>query len=226
MKRQLNRYIKFSKLSEAKTREILRYFALDLTASDASRLSGVSVRSVNDLYLDLRCRIYAETARASPLAGAIEVDESYFGPKRVRGKRGRGAGGKTIVFGLLKRGDSVYTEIVPDVTKATLQKIIRGKAELSSVIHSDGWPGYHGLVDLGYDKHFRVDHSANEFARGEHHVNGIESFWSYAKARMQKFKGVRRYLFPLHLRETEWRFNLRKRDIYKHLLAELRQNPL
>jgi transposase len=50
--------------------------------------------------------------QSTPLVGQIEVDESYFGARRVRGKRGRGARGKTIVFGLLKRGDQVYSEIV------------------------------------------------------------------------------------------------------------------
>jgi len=50
----------------------------------------------------------------SPLAGEIEVDESFFGPRRVKGKRGRGAYGKTIVFGVFKRNGKVYTEIVPD----------------------------------------------------------------------------------------------------------------
>ena len=48
-----------------------------------------------------------------PFQGELEFDESYFGPKRICGKGGRGAGAKTIVFGLLKRGSSVYTEIVP-----------------------------------------------------------------------------------------------------------------
>jgi len=57
-----------------------------------------------------------------------------------------------------------YTEIVPDATKATLQAIIRGKADISSVIHTDGWRGYHGLVDIGFDKHFRVNHSQNELS--------------------------------------------------------------
>jgi transposase-like protein len=52
------------------------------------------------------------------------VDESYFGARRVRGKRGCGALGKTIVFGLLKRGDKVYTEIVSDCSAATLQSIV------------------------------------------------------------------------------------------------------
>ena len=85
------------------------------------------------------------------------MDESYFGARRVRGKRGRGAGHKTIVFGIFKRNGHVYTEIIPDARKATPQAVIRGKVTSESVIHSDGWRGYDGLVDLGYDKHYRIN---------------------------------------------------------------------
>ena len=73
--------------------------------------------------------------QASPLSGEVEVDESYFGAQRVRGKRGRGASGKTIVFGILKREGNVYTEIVPDASKRQLQQVIRGKVDVSSIIH-------------------------------------------------------------------------------------------
>jgi len=75
---------------------------------------------------------------ATPLKDAVEMDESYFGARRVRGKWGRGAYGKPIVFGLLKRQGKVYTEIVPDCSRATLQGMIRGHVELATVIHSDG----------------------------------------------------------------------------------------
>jgi hypothetical protein len=51
-----------------------------------------------------------------------------------------------------------------------------------SVINTDGWRGYDGLVDIGFDKHLRVNHGNNEFACGERHINGIESFWGYAKS--------------------------------------------
>ena len=91
----------------------------------------------------------------TPFDGVVELDESYFGAKRIRGKRGRGAGGKTIVFGVLKRGDKAYTEIVPDASKATLQKVIRGHIAIESVINTDGWRGYHGLIDMEFAKHFR-----------------------------------------------------------------------
>ena len=223
---QKNRYFRRSKLSEAKLRQILRYFAMDLTATDCAELSGVSVRSINTIYLRVRERMAEQCEKVSPLGGELEADESYFGPRRVRGLRGRGAGRKTVVFGLLKRGDSVYTEIVPDATKHTLQAIIRGKADIASIIHTDRWRGYDGLVDVGFDKHLRVNHGNNEFARGSIHVNGIESFWSYAKRRMVQFNGIPRHTFYLHLKETEFRFNHRHSSLYKALLSLLRNNPL
>jgi transposase len=223
---QKNRYFSRSKLTEAKFRQILRYFAMDLTATDCAQLSGVSVRSVNSIYLRIRRRLAEHCEQVSPLGGELEADESYFGPRRVRGLRGRGAGQKTVVFGLLKRGSNVYTEIVPNASKRILQAIIRGKADLASVIHTDRWRGYDGLVDVGFDKHLRVNHGNNEFARGSAHVNGIESFWSYAKRRLVQFNGVPRHTFYLHLKETEYRFNHRHQSLYKALLSLLNQQPL
>ncbi len=204
----------------------MRYFAMDLTATDCAELSGVSVRSVNTIYLRVRRRLAEYCEQVSPLGGELEADESYFGPRRVRGLRGRGAGGKTVVFGLLKRDQNVYTEIVPNASKAVLQAIIRGKADIASVIHTDRWRGYDGLVDVGFDKHLRVNHGNNEFARGSVHVNGIESFWSYAKRRLVQFNGVPRHTFYLHLKETEYRFNYRHQSLYHALLALLRSNLL
>ena len=210
-----NRYYKCSKISEVKFRYLLRLFALDLTASDAARLTGLSIRAVNALYLRLRHRFRAWNPVPAELAGAVELDESYFGPRRVRGKRGRGASGKTIVFGLFKRGGQVYTEIVPDCSKKTLQAIIRGKIDVAAMVNTDGWRGYDGLVDGGFNRHYRVHHGQDEFVQGASHINGIESFWSFAKARLQQVKGVLKHPFLLHLRASEFRFNHRYEDLYK-----------
>jgi len=221
-----NRFYKNSKLSERKFRRILLYFAHDLTASQTARLTDVSVRSVNGIYLKLRRRIAEECEQRSPVRGVVEVDESYFGPRRVRGKRGRGASGKTIVFGLFKRDGNVYTEIVPNCSRAVLQKLIRGRIDIESVIHSDGWPGYDGLVDIGYQKHFRVHHGKDQFAEDQNHINGIESFWSYAKRRLVQFNGVPNRTFYLHLKETEFRFNNRNENLLQVLLNLLRAKPI
>ena len=221
-----NKYYKRSKISEPKFRHLVRLFAMDLTATDTAKLTGLSRRSVTNIYGRLRRKIAEWTVRQVPLEGTIEVDESYFGPKRIPGKRGRGAGDKTIVFGIFKRRGKVYTEIVPDAKKKTLQRVIRGKVDLQSVIHSDGWPGYNGLVDVGYDKHYRVKHGEDEFANPNSHINGIESFWSFAKRRLSQFNGVPKHTFYLHLKETEFRFNHRNNNLYKILLKYLRDDPL
>ena len=221
-----NKYYHRSKISEAHFRRLIRCFALDLTATETTSLVGLSLRSVNAIFLRIRERMAQECERQSPFSGEVEVDESYFGPHRVRGKRGRGAGGKTIVFGVLKRQGKVYTQIVPNCRKATLLAVIRGHVDPKSIVHSDGWKAYDGLVDMGFEKHFRVNHGENEFARGNRHINGIESFWSYAKRRLARFNGIPAKTFYLHLKECEFRFNHRTEDLYKILLNLLRSHPL
>ena len=221
-----NRYIRKAHITERKFKEILRCFCLDLTAKQTSEITKVNRNTINKYFNKIRERIVKLCQIDSPFKGEIEIDESYFGAKRVKGKRGRGARGKTIVFGLLKRNGKVYTEIVPDVQKETLQAIIRGKISIDSVIYSDKWRGYDGLVDVGYDKHFRVNHGNNEFARGKNHINGIESFWSYAKMRLYKFRGLSRDKFNLHLKECEFRFNNRHNNLFEILIKEFENNPL
>ena len=199
---------------------------MDIEASKIATLTGLNRNTVNRYLNLIRVRIAELCELESPFKGEVEVDESYFGPKRIKGKRGRGAAGKTPVFGILERGGKVYTEIVPDCAKATLQAIIRGKVDPSSVIHSDGWRGYNGLVDLGYKKHYRVHHGADEFVSGKNHINGIESFWAFAKARLMKFNGITNSTFYLHLKESEFRFNHRGQNLYAILLKELSSKPL
>ncbi|HEV2706773.1 MAG TPA: IS1595 family transposase [Pyrinomonadaceae bacterium] len=222
----LNRYYRRSKISERKFRQVVRHFALDFTASDVAKLTGLTRKSVTSIFLRVRERIAEECERQSPFGGEVEVDESYFGARRVRGKRGCGASGKTVVFGIFKRNGCVYTEVVPDCRKRTLLAVIRGRVTLDAVVHSDGWRGYDGLVDVGYAKHFRVNHGRNEFARVTSHVNGIESFWSYAKRRLQKFNGVPARTFYLHLKECEYRFNNRNSELSTLLLRLLEKHPL
>ena len=221
-----NKYANRSKISASKIRQLLKHFALDLDAQRIAVLCNLNRNTVNRYLNMIRIRIAEFCEQNSPFRGEIEVDESYFGARRQKGKRGRGAYGKTPVFGILQRGGKVYTEIVPNCAKATLQAIIRGKVSPESIIHSDQWRGYNGLVDIGYEKHYRVKHGDDEFVNNKSHINGIESFWSYSKRRLQKFHGVPQNTFYLHLKECEFRFNHRNENIYAILLKMIRQNAL
>lgn len=171
-----NKYLKRSHISEHQFRRVVRLFCEGITAVQVASLTGLNRNTVNRLLAHIRQVIARHCEANSPLSGEVEIDESYFGPRRVRGRRGRGAGKKVIVFGLLKRQGKVYTQIVPNVSRETLKQIVQAKVEPDSTIYSDGWRSYDGLVDWGYKRHYRVNHGANEFARGNSHINGIENF--------------------------------------------------
>ena len=220
-----NRYYKSSHVSEAKFRVILKMFSEDLPALTASVLVSVDKNTTQNIYTHLRLRVVKLASKESDkFTGEVEVDESYFGARRVRGKRGRGASGKTPVVGLLKRGGKVYTQIITNCTREQLMPVIKGKVLTDTTIYTDGWTSYDGLILHGY-KHKRIHHHENEFARGKNHVNGIESFWSYTKRRLLKFNGIRKDKFLLHLKESQFRWNNRK-NIYKLLLENFREKPL
>jgi Transposase and inactivated derivatives len=175
----------------------------------------------------VRRRIAEFCESESPFeAGEIEIDESYFGARRVRGIRGRGARGKHIVFGLIKRGGKVHTPVVKNCSAKELLPIIREKISEESVVYTDGFKTYDGLVDLGYKRHHRIKHGQNEFAQGSNHINGIENFWAIAKTRLMKFRGIHKKTFYLHLKECEFRFNYRNKNLYPLLLKIIRHNPL
>jgi transposase len=213
-------------LSAYKQRKIMWAFAVDLTATQTALFIGLDRKTINRYYGLFRAAIHAHQAQQIvALVGVVECDESYFGPERPRGvigprKRGRGTT-KQPVFGIFERGGRVFTEVVPDVKAKTLQDAIRGKVSPESVVMTDGWRGYDGLVDVGYDKHLRIKKyrkEGNPFTDGPIHVNGIESFWSYTKRRLARFNGVKTN-FELHLKECEWRWGKDPDTI----LAELRR---
>jgi transposase-like protein len=211
--------LKDGKISWYRVKKIIECFCLDITASKTALLLGLNRNTINHYYKKFRLAIYAHQYQEfKKMFGEVELDESYFGAKRKRGfagklKRGRGTL-KQPVFGILKRNGKVYTEIIPDCKKDTLSLIIKGKIDKSAVIYSDGWRGYDGLVDIGYDKHFRVNHGDSEFSKGQGvHINGIENFWSFTKRRLAKFNGVKNN-FDFHLKECEWRYG-KEYDILK-----------
>ena len=201
--------MKYHRLSRYKIKRIILCFSEDITASSASKILHINRNTINAYYNEIREKILQHSLKEQEKElGEFELDESYFGARRVRGKRGRGAAGKTPVFGLLKRNGKVFVTIVPNCSKEELMPIIQGKILTGSTIHTDGWKAYDGLILNGYN-HYRVFHSENEFARGKSHVNGIECFWSYAKRRLAKFNGLTDSKFVLHLKESECRFNHR-----------------
>jgi len=199
-------WMRKSRLSKSKQDRLIEHFVAGTTARCAASLVGVNFKTSAYYFRRLRELIahHTEQAANEAYSGEIEVDESYFGVHR-KGNRGRGAGGKIPVFGLLKRGGKVYTQIIPDAKSETLVPIIERKVIPDSIVYSDCWKGYNTL-DISDFKHCRINHS-QLFADRKNHINGIENFWNQAKRHLRKFNGIPKAQFHLFLKECEWRFN-------------------
>ncbi len=119
----------------------MRYFIAGITARTAADLMGIHRNTGIRFFHKLREKI----ALKKQNFGKIELDESYFGGIQ-KGKRGRGASGKVAVFGLLKRGGTVYTQIILDAKADTLMPIIHEKIEPDSIVYTDCFRAYNALL--------------------------------------------------------------------------------
>jgi transposase len=202
------RLIQNAKLTNRDISKLIDFFVLEVPALRAAKTLTINRHSAERIYTKIRVAIAKECERQSPFSGEVEVDESYFGGRK-KGEIGRQVASKVPVFGLIKRSGKVYTRIVEDVTRWTLEKIIREKVTTDSTIYSDSFVSYDGLVVYGY-KHYRINHQKNYATGKNNHINGIENFWGYAKTRLRKYHGISRKHFYFYLKEMEFRFNNRK----------------
>ncbi|WP_075631173.1 IS1595 family transposase [Glaesserella parasuis] len=191
------------KLKKSIQKKLLEFFVLEVTARSAADLLVIQPNSAIPFYRKIR-EVNLALEADEVFDGQIELDESYFDGTR-KGKRGRGAVGKTAVFGLLKRDGKVYTVVVPNIQSATLLPIIREKVKPDSIVYTDFYRSY-DVLDVSEFNHFRINHSTH-FAEKQNHVNGIENFGNQAKRHLRKFNGIPKAHFELYLKECEWRFN-------------------
>ena len=131
------------KLSKKVQNKLLEYFVLGATARSAADVLNIHPNSAALFYRKIRTVIshYLSLESEGLFGGTIELDESYFGGKR-KGKRGRGAAGKVVVFGILKRGGKVYTVVVDNAKKESLFPVIEKKIMPDSIVYTDSSSSY------------------------------------------------------------------------------------
>jgi transposase len=197
----------------------LKLFELEIPVLKACKELELSYNTVHKLFMVIRVKIYKKSSEDNLLKGEVEADESYFGGKK-KGKRGRGAKSKIPVFGILERKGKVKVEIVKDVKSETLLKETIRKVKRGSLIYTDKFRSYDGLVMYGF-RHERIDHS-KRFANGKVYINGIEGFWSYAKGKLLKFHGLSPKTFKYYLKELEFRYNNRNENLFDKIVEAIR----
>lgn len=201
---------------------------MDLTATETAQLTAISVRSINSIFLKIRARITEICETDAP----FRVDNESRGSGIKIGSITESCGdeidtvSKYVAFGIHRRGDQIYTEIAPNCTRRILQQASRGRLNLSDVVNSEGWKGYDGLVDVNQARLYRMNSTDAITGETTNVINNVDSFWSFAKRRLVQFNGIHKHTFYLHLKETEFRFNYRRDNLYRILLKVLRSQPL
>ena len=178
-----------------------------VSGKELQRQLGVTYKTAWRIGHEIRKHM-ASVDGENALSGDVEIDETVIGGYRP-GVRGRGAAGKTIVFGMLQRDGEVMTKIVENAQQQTLLPIIEANVSKGSTCHTDEHFSYRPLGSKGY-KHETVEHGAKEYVRGNCHVNGLENFWKHLKS---SIKGTHIHVSKKHLakyaKEFEFRFNRR-----------------
>ena len=168
----------------------------------------------------LREAVYdREMKELASLNGEIEMDETMFGG-RVPGKRGWGAAGKRIVFGIYQRNGYVRTFPIDSRSNRDLIPLMIDYTKAGSLYYTDDWHAY-TFLDIRGD-HVVIKKDKGK-PKGRAHINGIEGFWSYAKHWLYHYRGVPKKNFHLYLKEIEWRFNHRNENLTKLLRKILSQ---
>lgn len=205
-----NKYAKRSKISEAKFRKLIQYFASDIDAKNIATLTNLNRNTVNRYLILIRKRIAEFCLKSSPLSANGEFTSPQFKREDITClPEDQATHLKSPVFGVIQCKDKICTVIVR-----------------SNKINSDSQFAYSENTVAENDdnlSHYNKEVYLNE---NENFITGIELFLSYVRKRLMKFHGIPKSTFYIHLKECEFRYNFRNEDIYPVLLKMIREKPL
>ncbi len=160
-------------------------------------------------YLCHRIRAAMTVGNPKPLSKLVEVDETWVGGKRKDVGHGY-KGNKTLVAGVAQRKGDIRLQVIDDRTRQELHEFIKKYvADNAEAIYTDDYPAYNGIADEN-TKHETVNHSENEWVRGDVHTNYVENIWSLLKRSLVgSYHKVSKKHLDAYLNELEWRFNNR-----------------
>ena len=176
-----------------------------ISAKQIQRETGVTYKTAWRMCKQVRGMLSEDYEK---MTGEVEVDESYFGGKS-KGTRGRGAEGKTAVFGMVQRGGKLEARAVKNVRRNTIMPIVDANIEKGTQVYSDEFNIYKALPAMGY-AHDSVPHAEKVYVIGDAHTNTIEGFWSQCKNGIRGvYHSVSSKYLQNYLDEYAFRYNHR-----------------
>lgn len=201
-----NPYFRYSKISEERFLLLLECFANDCTATQAARSIGISLRSVNAIFLRIRHRI-AECCRVEAARRSRDGEIPPAGESRL--------------LGIFEWEDWLSLEVVPEDLLRLLPDLSRGLAGFQWIVTRPEWRDYQALGHLDLGWLCRIG-SCPGAPRG----SAIEDLWRFTRERIRRFYGLHDRTLGLHMKECEFRFNHLGKDLACVLASLLIANPL
>jgi hypothetical protein len=191
-----------------------------VSAHQVHRMLGISYKST--WFMMHRLREAMRQGGLSPMGGeskVVEADETYYGsmakPRVSPRRQGRPykvekhIGTKRPIVALVERGGSVRTFHIPVADQAAVTKIVRDNIKRESRLHTDESRLY-SRVGQEFAAHETVQHTADEYVRGDVTTNTVENYFSVFKRGM---RGVYQHCAEKHLHrylaEFDFRYNNR-----------------
>ena len=177
-----------------------------ISAKQIQRETGVTYKTAWRMFRQIRSLLQESP---KPMSGEVEIDETYIGG-RSHGKRGRGAEGKTPVFGIAQRKGKVSATATNNLKIATVYPNIKERVVPESMVYTDEFLIYNGLKKQGY-AHKRVHHASRVWVVGDAHTNTIEGFWSLLERGINGvYHAVSQKYLHSYINEYSFRYNHRK----------------
>ena len=164
-------------------------------------------------FLAHRIREAMRDGTLAPMGGAgsvVEADETYHGKTAEMKSKGKhGGANKRPILALVERGGLSRMFHVERATQETVEYIVRTNVSRESTLSTDESQLY---TKLGkeFPEHITVQHSANEYVRGDAYTNTVEGVFSIFKRGM---RGVYQHCSEKHLHrylsEFDFRYNAR-----------------
>jgi transposase-like protein len=181
-----------------------------MSAHQLSRMLNTSYEAA--WFLFHRLREAANVIDGSePIGGKgkiIEADESFIGGK-ARNKAFGPPPKKMAVFTLVEREGETRSRHVANVDSKTLREAIVTQANRKSHLMTDEAMVY-ARLGREFADHSTVNHSADEYVRGNAHTNTVESFFALLKRAVYgQFHHISEAHLHRYLAEADFKYNTR-----------------
>lgn len=221
-----NKYMKRSKISEAKFRKIIMYFSLELDSQKIAVLTSLNRNTVNRYLGRIRSRIVdlSESQARMRHNGMTATPQPRDGHHAAHPPAPVDEG--LPVFGIRARNDHIYTHLFSTGVHRNVRRLIRNRFGSRPLAVPQEWLSYDGIVDLNTRGHYRLNPVAPRTNTAAAIDNDLEAFLGFARKRWTNLHLTGNDHFNSRLKECEYRYNNRNENLYQLLLKRFREKPL